>query len=410
MKVSNILGSVLLATSVQGSVLLRRDTGTEPDVLEPPASLVNLVETAKEQVISEVSETAAKLRKRGITPSCTPNRLYFRKEYGSLTQAQRLAYVNAVKCLQSRPARTPASVAPGAKSRFDDFVVTHIQQTLALHYTGNFQPWHRWFVYQYEKALRDECGYTGYQPYWDWPKYQNAPQNSPIFNGDPYSLGGNGEYVPHDGPVIVPPPGIGGGNIPLAAGVGGGYVNTGPFANMTVNLGPVGGLEGVPAGPLGGLGHNPRRMKRDLGPALNKRYANYTTVLTLLAQPDVDAFRHVSEGVPYTVEIGPHGGMHYAIGGDPGGDLFTSPGDPAFWVHHGQMDRVWAIWQALGGSQSNRYTSLGTGPYAHRTWQNNPPAPLAELSDVLEMGYAAPSTTIENVMSTTGGELCYFYL
>ena len=79
MKVSNILGSVILATSVQGSVLLRRDT-TEPDVLEPPASLVNLVETAKEQVISEVAETEAKLRKRGIAPTCTPSKLYFRRE------------------------------------------------------------------------------------------------------------------------------------------------------------------------------------------------------------------------------------------------------------------------------------------------------------------------------------------
>ncbi|KAK3994269.1 putative tyrosinase [Cladorrhinum sp. PSN332] len=411
MKVANILGSVLLATtSVQGSAILRRDP-TEPEVLPPPSSLVDLVQTAKEAIIEEVTENANALRKRGIEPKCTPSKLYFRREYGSLTKAQRLAYVNAIKCLQSLPARTPATVAPGAKSRFDDFVVTHIQQTLDLHYTGNFQPWHRWFVYQYEKALRDECGYTGYQPYWDWPKYQNAPQNSPLFNGDPYSLGGNGEYVPHDGPVIVPPPGIGGGPIPLAAGVGGGYVTTGPFANMTVNLGPVGGLEGVPAGPLGGLGHNPRGLKRDLGPALNKRYANYTTVLTMLAQPDVDAFRHVSEGVPYTVEIGPHGGMHYAIGGDPGGDLFTSPGDPAFWVHHGQMDRIWAIWQALGSPFSaTRYTSLGTGPYAHRTWHNNPPAPLAELTDVLDMGHAAPSTTIANVMSTTGGDLCYFYL
>ncbi|KAK4224228.1 hypothetical protein QBC38DRAFT_511896 [Podospora fimiseda] len=241
-----------------------------------------------------------------------------------------------------------------------------------------------------------------------WPKYQNAPQNSPLFNGDAWSLGGNGDYVPHEGPVIVPPPGIGGVPIQLAAGVGGGYVTTGPFANMTVNLGPVGGLEGVPAGPQGGLGYNPRRLKRDLGPALNKRYANYTTILNLLSQPNVDAFRLVSEGVPYTPEIGPHGGMHYAIGGDPGGDLFTSPGDPAFWVHHGQMDSVWAIWQALGGS--SRYTSLGTGPYAHRTWTNDPPASLAQLSDVIDMGYAGESTTIEKVMSTVGGELCYFYL
>jgi tyrosinase len=25
-------------------------------------------------------------------------------------------------------------------------------------------PWHRWYVHEYEKALRDECGYKGYQP------------------------------------------------------------------------------------------------------------------------------------------------------------------------------------------------------------------------------------------------------
>lgn len=335
---------------------------------------------------------------------------------GSLSKEERLAYINAVKCLQSKPPRTPASVAPGARSRFDDFVVTHIQQTLDIHYSGIFQPWHRWFVYQYERALRDECGYEGYQPYWDWPKYASAPQDSPLFNGDPYSLGGNGEYVPHDGPVIVPPEGVSGGNISLPAGEGGGYVRTGPFANMTVNLGPVGGLADTAPGPQGGLGYNPRGLKRDLGGAMNMRYANYTTVLKLLAQPDIDAFRTVSEGVPYTIEIGPHGGIHYTIGGDPGGDLFTSPGDPAFWVHHAQMDRVWAVWQALGlvfpdvDDPARRYTDLGKGEYAHRTWQNNPPSPFAELSDVIDMGYAAPSTAIGEVMSTTQGELCYFYL
>jgi tyrosinase len=309
-------------------------------------------------------------------------------------------------------------VAPGARSRFDDFLVTHIQQTLAIHFSGIFPAWHRWFVYQYERALRDECGYAGYQPYWDWPRYARAPQDSPLFNGDPYSLGGNGEYIPHDGPIIVPPEGVEGGNISLPAGVGGGFVTTGPFANMTVNLGPVGGTADTAPGPLGGLGYNPRGLKRDLGGAMNMRYANYTTVLRLLTQPDVDAYRVVSEGVPYTIEIGPHGGIHYTIGGDPGGDLFTSPGDPAFWVHHAQMDRLWAIWQALGvastnnssGSSSERYTDLGKGEYAHRTWQNNPPSPFAELSDVIDMGYAAPSTTIVDVMSTTGGEMCYFYL
>ena len=81
----------------------------------------------------------------------------------------------------------------------------------------------------------------------------------------------------------MPPPGVGGGNISLPAGVGGGFVTTGPFADMTINLGPVGGLEGTAPGPDGGLGYNPRGLKRDLGPAMNMRYANYTTVLSKFA-------------------------------------------------------------------------------------------------------------------------------
>ncbi|KAL2130634.1 hypothetical protein VTI74DRAFT_6135 [Chaetomium olivicolor] len=408
MKAAAILGTALAAVAVHAGVVPRNTTD---DGLTEPPELADLLEQAKAQVLDDVSQNEEKLRKRGETPRCTVGNLVFRREYGSLSKKERLAYINAVKCLQRLPARTPAEVAPGAKSRFDDFVVTHIQQTLSIHYSGIFQPWHRWFVYQYEKALRDECGYTGYQPYWDWPLYARAPQDSPLFNGDDYSLGGNGEYIPHDGPVITPPPGVGGDAIPLPAGLGGGFVTTGPFANMTVNLGPVGGLADTAPGPLGGLGYNPRGLKRDIGPAMNMRYANYTTILKLLTQPDIDKFRTVSEGVPYTVEIGPHGGVHYTIGGDPGGDLFTSPADPAFWVHHAQMDRMWATWQALGlGVFGQRFTDLGKGPYAHRTWENNPPSGLAELTDVIDMGYAAPSTTIANVMSTTGGDLCYFYL
>jgi len=82
----------------------------------------------------------------------------------------------------------------------------------------------------------------------------------------------------HDGPVLVAPDGLS--NLSLPAGVGGGFVKTGPFANMSVNLGPVGGLDGVAPGPDGGLGYNPRGLKRDVGPAVNMRYANYSTVLS----------------------------------------------------------------------------------------------------------------------------------
>jgi tyrosinase len=76
----------------------------------------------------------------------------------------------------------------------------------------------------------------------------------------------------------VAPDGIS--TLPIPAGVGGDFVKTGPFANMSVNLGPVGGLNGTAPGPDGGLGYNPRGLKRDVGPAVNMRYANYSTVLS----------------------------------------------------------------------------------------------------------------------------------
>ncbi|KAL2208404.1 Di-copper centre-containing protein [Sarocladium strictum] len=403
MKLSSIVSAFALATSASAlpSLSPRADAGDQQEVAK-------LTESIRSDILAELDEREETLAKRGEKATCTAKNVVFRREYGSLSKAERLDYVNAVKCLQKLPPRTPASVASGAKSRFDDFVVTHIQQTLDIHYSGIFPPWHRWFVYQYEKALREECGYKGYQPYWDWAKWATGPQDSPIFNGDKYSLGGNGEYIPHDGPVIVPPPGVGGGNISLPAGVGGGFVKTGPFADMTVNLGPVGGVEGTQPGVDGGLGYNPRGLKRDLGPAMNMRYANYSTVLNLLLKPNLEQYRLLSEGVPYTPEIGPHGGIHYTISGDPGGDLFTSPGDPAFWVHHGMMDRMWTFWQSL--DRKNRLRAVSDGDYGHITWANEPPSRKALLTDVIDMGYAGDSTTIGEVMDPLSGPFCYFYI
>jgi tyrosinase len=103
---------------------------------------------------------------------------------------QRQEYVQAVLCLMSLPAKTK-SQAPGARTRFDDYVVVHIQKTPIAHNNvcilspymirlqnliarantlllfqpqAFFLPWHRYYIWHYEQALRNECGYTGYQP------------------------------------------------------------------------------------------------------------------------------------------------------------------------------------------------------------------------------------------------------
>lgn len=75
-----------------------------------------------------------------------------------------MAYNTAVLCLLKLPSKLSPTLFPGAHSRYDDFVVVHMNQTLSIHGTGNFLSWHRFFVWNWENALRDECGYTGTVP------------------------------------------------------------------------------------------------------------------------------------------------------------------------------------------------------------------------------------------------------
>src|SRR5919197_1077891 len=41
-----------------------------------------------------------------------------------------------------------------------------------------------------------------------------------------------------------------------------------------------------------------------------------------------------------------HGGVHIAVGGESGQmSTARSPADPLFWLHHANIDRLWAGWQ-----------------------------------------------------------------
>jgi tyrosinase len=71
--------------------------------------------------------------KRG---SCNIFNVAVRREWGALSNPERKAYTDAVLCLQKKTTKTPASLIPGARSRFDDWVGTHVNQTQTIHYTG----------------------------------------------------------------------------------------------------------------------------------------------------------------------------------------------------------------------------------------------------------------------------------
>jgi tyrosinase len=55
-------------------------------------------------------------------------------------------------------------------------------------------------------------------------------------------------------------------------------------------------------------------------------------------------FNHSGGAVGF-VEMVPHGSMHVAVGGWMG--RFNTAGlDPMFWLHHANVDRLWAVWRA----------------------------------------------------------------
>lgn len=264
-------------------------------------------------------------------------------------------------CLANKTAQANATELPGARSRYDDFTGIHLQQTVFVHGDGLFLPFHRYYVWLYEKALRDECGYQGAQPYWDWTLSYQDPRNATVFDGSPWSMGSNGAYVPNRDPIVINIPG--GPSVPIPPGTGGGCVYSGPFTpdKFQLHLGPVGFS---PQGPNGGLGYNPRCVSRDLNPLFSNDTRPTKVAALLDGAVDIAAF---SGGLD--APGGVHGSGHFQVGGIEL-DVYASPGDPIFWLHHAQIDRLWAIWQHQD-IQTRQNEVWGTGTSGNGSW---PPA------------------------------------
>jgi tyrosinase len=99
---------------------------------------------------------------------------------------------------------------------------------------------------------------------------------------------------------------------------------------------------------------------------------------------------------------GVHGSAHFTIGSDPGGDFYNSPSDPAFWLLHGMIDRVWYIWQSQDlqnrmeviAGQDNMF---GGGAVSLLTDNTN-------ISNIAKQVYQ-----MKDLMSTVDGPFCYIY-
>ncbi|KAF2824959.1 Di-copper centre-containing protein [Ophiobolus disseminans] len=344
---------------------------------------------------ASLAKYEAYLAKKNDTHGCTLENASKRQEWHDMTIPQREEYIRAVLCLQSLPPKADKAKYPGVMNRYDDFVLTHETQAMHLHSTPHLFPAHRVYIWAYEKALRDECGYTGWQPYWNWGRTASDPINSPLFNGNMSSMGGNGKKSEYPGvPTMAfkPPFDM------IPSDLGGGCVTEGPFKNMTISLGPIGRIiPDVPANPRAdGFGANPRCLRRDVNRhASAVLYANYTYALIKEANT-IDLFQKNMLGMPEKNDWGVHMAGHYTIGGDPGGDFYSSPGDPIFWFHHGMVDRIWWIWQMQ--DPENRMNVLPESPAKDDFVDLNWTAKRADTWDLVDS------------IGGMGGEFCYIYV
>lgn len=335
---------------------------------------------------------------------CNLKNTAVRKEWSTLTPAEKTNYINAVQCLAKKPAKTPAGIAAGAKNRYDDFVATHINQTLFIHGTGNFLSWHRYFTWSYEQVLRNECGYKGYQPYYNWPKWASDPLKSPAFDGSSTSLSGDGSKVSGRNATCIPSPDACGISLPPANG--GGCVQNGPFKDWSVNLGPVSPVlpDLNPNPEFTGLGYNPRCLRRDINKAASAWTSDSYVTSLIKSSADFLSFSTTMQGDFGAGFLGVHTGGHFTVGGDPGGDLFASPGDPYFFLHHAMIDRVYWTWQNQDLAQ-RQYALGGT-----ITLNNMPPSRDTTLEDTIDLGFVGvPVVTIREASHALAGPFCYVY-
>lgn len=193
------------------------DSNKVPDAAVPPpdaAAAAAPPADAGGNTNSDDNNTTVNAQKNHGVPCGNPSN---RVEWRSYPTRSKRAFVDAIACLQSRPA---SGNFPPATSRYEDFVRLHQAWTPNIHNNDLFLIWHRYFVWAFEQALRNECGFNeAGLPWWDETRDAGRFAASPVFTA---------EYF---------------GSLPKGNGTAGTCITDGRFAGTTLHIGPGTGSE-----------------------------------------------------------------------------------------------------------------------------------------------------------------------
>jgi tyrosinase len=282
-----------------------------------------------------------------------------RKNQASLSAVEKQAFVAAVLALK-------------ANGTYDSYVQIHVDNVPSAHFGPAFCPWHREFLRRFELDLQ-AVDPTVTLPYWDWT-VDDHPSAS-LWGPD--LMGGDG-----DGPD--------------------GEVTTGPFASA-------GGHWPMPVGRVPYLTREMGRWVPTLPTAgdVTRVMAATRYDVPPWTTTETSGFRNPFEGwVPTSSAPNLHNRVHVWVGGAMA--PMTSPNDPVFFLHHANVDRLWAQWQRANPTATY---PISTGRPGHSL--NDPMAPWgggstpASVLDHWALGYHYDSEDAMESPLPVGSILAY---
>ncbi|MGR9052518.1 MAG: tyrosinase family protein [Gammaproteobacteria bacterium] len=294
-----------------------------------------------------------------------------RKSVRALSASEKADYIRGVKALK-------------ASGLYDQFVRIHVdamnRATVsssetndpnfrnAAHRGPAFLPWHREFILRFELALQDALSDKNFGlPYWDWAQDQDdlnsglftSPRQLPVWAND--FMGGDGDPV------------------------GSGPFTPDQWVTVPDDIRPA-----------------ERTLRRNFGEGglLLPTTIEVDTVLTSTAPYDTSPWRTTStNSFRNQLEGFAAPDLHNRVHRWVAGSMLPaqSPNDPVFFLHHCNVDRLWARWQAC--SSNPNYLPVSGGPPGHNL--NDPMFPwLAGPSD-----RATPTTGPRNGIRTPNSTL-----
>ena len=202
-----------------------------------------------------------------------------------------------------------------------------------VHWSWNFLPWHRGYLYFLERILAECLNRQGYDgstfalPYWDWVSHKKMPNTK-----EREAKGLPSPFFGYDRTLedMVNDDGLGFDNSALYDG----------------NRGPT--LEKPEIDPRNELTQDSKDHVTETLGYFSLQYINLmlsTPWEQFLGSPVTD--RSTGQGL---LEQGPHNDGHDWVGSRFGknrtmGTLRTAAGDPMFYMHHGNIDRIWSLYK-----------------------------------------------------------------